>query len=42
MVMQQNPDTGGIADADFRQLTDEVVAAGARLGVPGVAIGVPP
>jgi CubicO group peptidase (beta-lactamase class C family) len=32
--------TAGIADPDFRQLSEEVVAAMARFGVPGVAIGV--
>jgi len=32
--------TAAIVDPDFRQLCDEVVAAMARFGVPGVAVGV--
>jgi len=33
-------ETAAIADPDFRQLCDEVRAAMARFGVPGVAVGV--
>ena len=36
---ETNLDTGGIADGDFRQLGEQIVAAMGRLGIPGVAVG---
>ena len=40
MSTQTNLETSAIADADFRQLGEQVVAAMGRLGIPGVAVGV--
>ena len=34
-----NRDASGIADADFRQLGERVIAAMERLKIPGVAVG---